>query len=150
MLVAYSGEVGNVLGNIVLCVVTLISSKSLEPRCYRKSSLIAYQHYTTPVILTYKPNHSTTPAFDAGNRLQQPAQLGADLHLALFLHRRQFLDGGIGASIATAIHALHPATRVESLGVPTQFIPHNKPDVILARYGLDAAGITAAVTRLMQ
>jgi deoxyxylulose-5-phosphate synthase len=39
---------------------------------------------------------------------------------------------------------------VESLGVPTQFIPHNKPDVILARIGLDTAGITAAATRLVQ
>ncbi len=80
-----------------------------------------------------------------------PAMISlAASHTTVLTAEDGILDGGIGASIATAIHALNPATRVESLGVPTQFIPHNKPDVILARYGLDAAGITAAATRLMQ
>ncbi|MEI6200249.1 MAG: 1-deoxy-D-xylulose-5-phosphate synthase N-terminal domain-containing protein, partial [Actinomycetota bacterium] len=80
-----------------------------------------------------------------------PAMISlAASHTAVLTCEDGILDGGIGASIATAVHALNPATRVESLGVPTQFIPHNKPDVILARFGLDAAGITAAVTRLMQ
>jgi 1-deoxy-D-xylulose-5-phosphate synthase len=80
-----------------------------------------------------------------------PAMISlAASHTAVLTCEDGILDGGIGASIATAVHALNPATRVESLGVPTQFIPHNKPDVILARIGLDTAGITAAVTRLMQ
>jgi len=80
-----------------------------------------------------------------------PAMISlAASHTAVLTCEDGILDGGIGASIATAIHALNHATRVESLGVPTQFIPHNKPDVILARFGLDAAGITAAATRLVQ
>ena len=80
-----------------------------------------------------------------------PAMISlAASHTAVLTCEDGILDGGIGASIATAVHALNPATRVESLGVPTQFIPHNKPDVILARFGLDAVGITAAATRLVQ
>ena len=80
-----------------------------------------------------------------------PAMISlAASHTTVLTCEDGILDGGIGASIATAIHALNPATRVESLGVPTQFIPHNKPDVILARFGLDTAGITAAATRLVQ
>jgi 1-deoxy-D-xylulose-5-phosphate synthase len=80
-----------------------------------------------------------------------PAMISlAASHTAVLTCEDGILDGGIGASIATAVHALNPATRVESLGVPTQFIPHNKPDAILARFGLDAAGITAAATRLVQ
>jgi len=80
-----------------------------------------------------------------------PAMISlAASHTAVLTCEDGILDGGIGASIATAVHALNPAARVESLGVPTQFIPHNKPDVILARIGLDAAGITAAATRLVQ
>ena len=79
-----------------------------------------------------------------------PAMISlAASHTAVLTCEDGILDGGIGASIATAVHALNPVTRVESLGVPTQFIPHNKPDVILARFGLDAAGITAAATRLV-
>ena len=34
---------------------------------------------------------------------------------------------------------------VEVLGVPTQFLPHGKPDRILARLGLDADGIVTSV-----
>ena len=30
---------------------------------------------------------------------------------------------------------------IKVLGLPTRFIPHAKPDVILAKLGLDAAGI---------
>ena len=79
-----------------------------------------------------------------------PAMISlAASHAAVLTVEDGILDGGIGASIATAIHALNPATRVTSLGVPTQFIPHNRPDVILTRLGLDAAGITASVTRLV-
>jgi 1-deoxy-D-xylulose-5-phosphate synthase len=58
-------------------------------------------------------------------------------------------DGGIGQLIADAVHAVDPSTCVESLGVPTKFIPHNKPDAILAQFGLDAAGITTAAQRLL-
>jgi deoxyxylulose-5-phosphate synthase len=35
------------------------------------------------------------------------------------------------------------------LGVPTQFIPHAKPDVILAKLGLDAQGIVTTVNNLL-
>ena len=58
-------------------------------------------------------------------------------------------DGGIGSLIADAVHAIAPSVRVESLGVPTRFVPHDKPDAILARFGLDADGIVAASRRLL-
>jgi len=58
-------------------------------------------------------------------------------------------EGGIGMSIAHAIGAIAPAVPVETLGVPTRFIPHGDPKRILARFGLDAAGITAAVRTLL-
>ena len=57
-------------------------------------------------------------------------------------------DGGIGAGIASQVHAISSALPVESLGVPTQFIRHDKPDAILARFGLDADRIVAAAQRL--
>jgi 1-deoxy-D-xylulose-5-phosphate synthase len=57
-------------------------------------------------------------------------------------------DGGVGALMAaelTACCAGRTKPRVEILGVPLQFIPHGKPDRILARLGLDADGIAATV-----
>ena len=57
-------------------------------------------------------------------------------------------DGGIGMTMADAVH--HAAggehSSVHVLGIPTQFIPHAKPDSILARLGLDANGIADRIT----
>ena len=50
-------------------------------------------------------------------------------------------DGGVGSSIAIAVHSIDPQCRVDVLGVPTKFIPHAKPDRVLASIGLDADGI---------
>ena len=58
-------------------------------------------------------------------------------------------DGGIGSLIASEVHAVNPSVRVESLGTPTKFIPHNKPDAILKSFGLDTDGISTAVRRLL-
>jgi 1-deoxy-D-xylulose-5-phosphate synthase len=60
-------------------------------------------------------------------------------------------QGGAGSAMAGEIMARQtdaPTTRVEVLGVPVQFIPQGRPDQILARLGLDADGIVAAVRRL--
>jgi 1-deoxy-D-xylulose-5-phosphate synthase len=50
-------------------------------------------------------------------------------------------DGGIGSMIATRLGN----TRVITHGIPTQFIAQAKPDAILARLGLDPAGIAHSV-----
>jgi 1-deoxy-D-xylulose-5-phosphate synthase len=55
-------------------------------------------------------------------------------------------EGGIGMSIAAEIAARGTDTRVEILGVPTKFLPHAKPDRLLAQIGLDAEGIAAVVS----
>jgi 1-deoxy-D-xylulose-5-phosphate synthase len=56
-------------------------------------------------------------------------------------------DGGIGASISDSLSKLAPTDGpvVRVLGVPTVYVPHGKPDVILRRLGLDADGIVDEV-----
>ncbi|MGA0131297.1 MAG: 1-deoxy-D-xylulose-5-phosphate synthase [Ilumatobacteraceae bacterium] len=56
-------------------------------------------------------------------------------------------DGGIGFLLADAITSATSAhsPNIKVLGLPTRFIPHAKPDVILAKLGLDAAGIERTV-----
>ena len=54
-------------------------------------------------------------------------------------------EGGIGMSIAAEIAARNSATHVEIMGVPNKFLPHSKPDRLLAQIGLDADGIAAVV-----
>ncbi len=62
-------------------------------------------------------------------------------------------EGGVGALIAdqlTDCCAGRDGPRVEILGVPPQFIPHGKPDRILAKLGLDADGIAQSVTQALE
>jgi 1-deoxy-D-xylulose-5-phosphate synthase len=60
-------------------------------------------------------------------------------------------DGGIGFLLADAITSVAPVTPpvIKVLGLPTRFIPHAKPDVILATLGLDAAGIERTSRELL-
>ncbi len=59
-------------------------------------------------------------------------------------------DGGVGSAFADELrrrsHGAGP--RIAVLGVPDRYIPHAKPDVILAQLGLDAAGIAGTVRDL--
>ena len=57
-------------------------------------------------------------------------------------------DGGVGMQMEDEIERRASAGHrplVDVLGVPTQFLPHGKPDRILARLGLDADGIVASI-----
>ncbi len=61
-------------------------------------------------------------------------------------------DGGVGAAVADRMGELAlgaNAPRVRVLGVPAAYIPHGKPDAILAELGLDAAGIAASALGLL-
>lgn len=53
-------------------------------------------------------------------------------------------EGGVGMSIAAIIAEMSATCQVESLGVPTKFLPHAKPDRLLAQIGLDCDGILKA------
>ena len=75
-----------------------------------------------------------------------PAMIAdAARHRAVVTVEDGIREGGIGMSAARAIGAIAPQVPVATLGVPTQFIPHGDPKRILARFGLDAAGITATI-----
>jgi 1-deoxy-D-xylulose-5-phosphate synthase len=55
--------------------------------------------------------------------------------------------GGVGMAIADRLCTLDPGVRVDVLGLPTEFIQQAKPERILARFGLDAAGIADTIRR---
>lgn len=62
-------------------------------------------------------------------------------------------SGGAGSAIADELAELTlgsaTAPKVRVLGVPDAYLPHGKPDAILAEIGLDAAGITASALSLV-
>jgi len=55
-------------------------------------------------------------------------------------------DGGVGMAMADLLTdpSVDDPPTVRVLGVPDRYVPHGKPDAILASLGLDAAGITAS------
>jgi 1-deoxy-D-xylulose-5-phosphate synthase len=75
----------------------------------------------------------------------------AALHDLVITAEDGIRDGGIGMSLEDRIHGVattkHPHIFV--LGVPTQFLPHAKPDVILAKLGLDAQGIVTTLQNML-
>ena len=60
-------------------------------------------------------------------------------------------DGGIGFLLADAITAVVPVAppTIRVLGLPTKFVPHAKPDTILAKFGLDAAGLERTAREML-
>ena len=61
--------------------------------------------------------------------------------------------GGAGSLLAAGIRECceeRLVPRIEILGVPTQYLDHAKADDILARLGLDAAGIRASALRAVR
>lgn len=56
-------------------------------------------------------------------------------------------EGGIGAAIADALRDLAPVggPSVRVLGVPVAYLPHGKPDQILADLGLDTPGVVREI-----
>ena len=89
--------------------------------------------------------------WDVRSCLPLDARMIADAvaHRAVLTVEDGLHDGGIGSMIADAVHSSAPDVRVDSLGVPTRFIPHDKPDAILAGFGLNADGIVSAARRLL-
>jgi 1-deoxy-D-xylulose-5-phosphate synthase len=57
--------------------------------------------------------------------------------------------GGAGTFLIDAIRALpeleRPLPPVRMLGLPLEYIPQGRPDAILARLGLDPAGVARSV-----
>jgi 1-deoxy-D-xylulose-5-phosphate synthase len=79
-----------------------------------------------------------------------PAMLAdAGLHRAVVTVEDGIRDGGVGMAIADRLRDAAPATMVRALGLPTQFVDHGSAEVLLARFGLDGAGIAAAARELL-
>jgi 1-deoxy-D-xylulose-5-phosphate synthase len=68
----------------------------------------------------------------------------AATHPAVVTVEDGYREGGIGSAIAGRLaQRPGPTPDLAVLGVPVQFIPHGKPDAILAGFGLDADSVAA-------
>ncbi|MBI5331111.1 MAG: 1-deoxy-D-xylulose-5-phosphate synthase [Betaproteobacteria bacterium] len=69
----------------------------------------------------------------------------AETHDALVTLEENVIMGGAGAAVAEALAAMGLTQPLLHLGLPDRFVEHGDPATLLARCGLDPAGIEAAV-----
>jgi len=69
----------------------------------------------------------------------------AESHAHLVTLEENVVMGGAGSAVAEALAAMGLAPRLTHLGLPDRFVEHGDHGVLLARCGLDAAGIEAAI-----
>jgi len=83
-----------------------------------------------------------------------PAMLAdAARHTVVITAEDGVRQGGAGMFIADALRASRPqgsGPPIISLGIPRAFIPQDKPDRILARLGLDGAGLARSVREALR
>jgi 1-deoxy-D-xylulose-5-phosphate synthase len=60
-----------------------------------------------------------------------------------------YREGGAGSMIAERVAALGGGP-THVLGVPVAYLPHGKPDAILAELGLDGDGIATSVRNMLE
>lgn len=73
----------------------------------------------------------------------------AETHALLVSTEDNVVMGGAGSAIAEALSHMNIGTRIVHLGLPDRFVEHGDPSTLLARCGLDATGIEAAVKKLL-
>ena len=81
----------------------------------------------------------------------------AAAHSAVVTVEDGYREGGIGAAIADRLTCRTAAEsgggadppRLAVLGIPVRFIPHGKPDAILASFGLDRSGVATTVREVL-
>ena len=75
----------------------------------------------------------------------------AGRHPAVVIVEDGLRDGGVGMALLDELRETHlgsaPAGR--ALGVPDAYLPHGKPEAILARIGLDGPGVAASTRDLL-
>ncbi len=125
----------------------------------RESSLPA--HCGAPRIAILAFGTLLYPALDAAERLDasvanmrfiKPLDVAmveqlARHHDALVTIEEGCLMGGAGSAVLEALQAAGLSMPVLQLGLPDEFVHHGDPALLLARYGLDAAGIENAVRK---
>ncbi len=72
-------------------------------------------------------------------------------HPAVLTAEDGLVDGGAGESMLRHLLDRDPglSSRVKVLGVPKRYLPHGKPDDILADLGLDADGLASSARTLI-
>jgi 1-deoxy-D-xylulose-5-phosphate synthase len=120
-------------------------------RSVRRAHRIAILAFGAPLAAALEAGEAHD-ATVANMRFVKPLDAGLVLELArshdaLVTVEENVVAGGAGSAVAEALAAAGVETPILHLGLPDEFIDHGDPAFLLARCGLDAKGIAAAIAR---
>ncbi len=112
----------------------------------RHVALIAFGSLVAPALTVAERLDATV----ADMRFVKPLDLDllrelGSTHTHLVTLEENALMGGAGSAVAEALAAMGIVRPILHLGLPDRFVEHGEPATLLARCGLDAGGIEAAV-----
>ncbi len=112
----------------------------------RHVALIAFGSLVAPALTVAERLDATV----ADMRFVKPLDLDllrelGNTHTHIVTLEENALMGGAGSAVAEALAAMGIVRPILHLGLPDRFVEHGEPATLLARCGLDAGGIEAAV-----
>ncbi len=105
-------------------------------------AILAFGSRVAPALVAAEAVNATV----ADMRFVKPLDLDlirhlAETHQTLVTVEENALAGGAGSAVAEALTEMGLHTPIHHLGLPDRFVEHGDPQTLLARCGLDAAGI---------
>lgn len=120
--------------------------KGIIRREGEKIAFLAFGSMVTPALVAAEALDATV----ADMRFVKPLDRGlirdlAATHAGLVTLEENVVTGGAGSAVAEVLAELGMACPILHLGLPDRFVEHGEPAHLLARCGLDAAGIARSV-----
>jgi 1-deoxy-D-xylulose-5-phosphate synthase len=124
--------------------------KGLIRRQGGKVAILAFGSLVTPALKVAEALDATV----ADMRFVKPLDAELVRHLAeshdhLVTVEENAVMGGAGSAVAEALAAMDIVKSVLHLGLPDRFVEQGDPAVLLARCGLDAAGLESAIRKFI-
>jgi 1-deoxy-D-xylulose-5-phosphate synthase len=131
-----------------LALRTVEVGKGLIRRQGRRVAILAFGSQVTPALQAAEALEATV----ADMRFVKPLDLAlirelAETHEYLVTVEENAIAGGAGSAIAEALAAMEINKALLHLGLPDRFVEHGDHAVLMARCGLDAAGIESRIRK---
>jgi 1-deoxy-D-xylulose-5-phosphate synthase len=122
------------------------ASRRAEPRGGQRVAILAFGTLLYPALAAAESLDATVANMRFVKPLDEALVLElARSHDALVTLEEGCVAGGAGSAVLECLAAAGLAVPLLQLGLPDRFIEHGDPALLLARLGLDAAGIERAV-----
>lgn len=117
-------------------------------------AILAFGSRVAPALVAAEAISAALNVTVADMRFVKPLDLDllrdlASTHHTLVTVEENALAGGAGSAVAEALAAMGITLPIHPLGLPDRFVEHGDHAILMARCGIDAAGIESTLRRLL-